>query len=243
MKIYIQAFLLIAAAILFSSCIGMQRQIKLNADGSGSEKMTLVINRNSIMAMQVALSSFDNDSVSNAEDLNEIEDLFKDTTYLAEIRRSFNVQGKTDSLKLVYVKEIASTDSTKTIQIYFKFTNVKHLFGDKLKLQPDDEISEDQIKSISPAEFKLNEDDCEFTYKLGKNSEADTLQQYDSLKVAADKILETVFGKGTLTFEIITENDIIETNADSRSGKKVSWFIPFIDFVKKQKLLKVKFSR
>jgi hypothetical protein len=243
MKIYIRAFLFLAAITMFSSCIGFNRQIKLNSDGSGSEKVTLSLNKNVIIAMQMQLSVFGNDTASHNEDLREIEELFKDTMYLAEFRNEIQKICKTDNLELKSVKEKSSTDSTKIIEIYYKFDNVENLISEKVSMLPGDDMPDGLIKKISPVKFTKGKNYSEFSYKLGKNSETDTLQQYDSLKVSDDKITEMVFGNGTFTIEVRTENKIISTNADNWSGKKAKWVIPMIDYIRKVKNLYLKFSR
>ncbi len=242
MKIYIRAFLFLLAALMLSSCIDMQRKIRLNTDGSGSEKLKISLNKNSIFAMQLALSKLDSDAVSNEEDIKEIQEMFKDTMYLSEIRSSFSNFAVRDSLKLISVKELSSTDSTKTFEIYYSFSNIKNLIGDKLTMMPDDEMPEESAQRISPVEFSEKDNYCEFSYKLGKNSESDTLQQYDSLKILSDKIVETVFGKSTMSFEIRTENKIISSNADSWKGKKALWNILMVDYIRKQRILNLKFE-
>ena len=242
MKIYIRAFLFLLAALTLSSCIDMQRKIRLNSDGSGSEKILITLNKNSILAMQFALSKLDVDSVSIDEDIKEIQEMFKDTMYLAEIRKSFGNFAVKDSLKLISVKEKSSTDSTKSFEIYYSFSSVKNLIGDKLTMMPDDEIPVETEKKISPIDFIVKDNYFEFSYKLGKNSEVDTLKQYDSLKILSDKIMETVFGKSTISFEVITENKIISSNADSWKGKNALWNILMIDYMRKQRILNIKFE-
>ncbi|MEO8513847.1 MAG: hypothetical protein ABI543_09825 [Ignavibacteria bacterium] len=236
MKIYIRAFLFLLSALVLSSCIDMQRKIRLNSDGSGSEKLTISINRNSLLAIQIVLSKINTNTDIITNDIKEVLNMFNDTLYLAEIRAPLLKPGVADSIKLISVKEISSTDSAKSVEIYYSFKSPKNLIDDKLSLMYDAIIPDETKKKNFPVDFIAKEDYCEFSYIMGFRSDKDTMD------LPTDTIDEVICGNRSISFEIRTENDIISSNADSWKGKKAFWKIPLIDHIRKQHELYLKFE-
>ncbi len=241
MNFFKSSFLILLLTVILSSCIGIKREIKLNSNGSGTEKMTITINKKNILALQSVLSSLGNDTDSNNEDVAEMNSLFNDTLYLADIRDSFKKLEVKDSMNLISVKEAISTDSLKTVEIVYDFKKVKFLLSDKAAVNLNNDSTENINKSQPNAKLITKNNQREFIYTLGKQNDDEPIPSNDSVNV--DGILKAIFGQSRFEIQVEVPGDIISTNANVVNGKTAMWDYPMSALLNKIRELKVKFKK
>ena len=243
MSNYKKIFFFLFLALMLSSCIGIKREIKLYPNGSGREKMTITLNKKEIFDLQTMISSMGSDTASNNEDITELNSLFEDTLYLAEIRESFRKLEIRDSMKLTSVKEILSNDSMKTIEIKYDFKDIGHLISDRATANIGNNEKENIKLSETNVKLVKTKGAREFIYLLGKKPDEDKPSLNDSLNMDSQGIMGMIFGNDTFELQVEVPGDIISTNADAVNGRVVKWNNKMTDLLKNMKTLKVKYIK
>jgi hypothetical protein len=214
-------FLIVISLISLSSCIDIDRKIKINADGSGQETQTFNIDRmfydlmfNMVNSMDSTQSKGVKDSLYNHEDM------------LSQIRDGF---GKQEGVEIVDLSGTTNADSSSTYKFTYKFSKVEKI-GFATNVSPE-ELSGKE-KSTSEVIWKDNGNNINFSLlykpKDGNNMSNETNNQSFAF----------LFANKNIKFEIEFPYNIEKSNSISFSGKTGRWVFPLSELMlnKDQKL-------
>jgi len=194
-------FVLLPFAVLFSSCVDITRNIVINADGSGTEKMEVNISQQFFSLMQ---------SLSELDSTKKGKSMYDDSEIIEDIVKNFEGNDITSKPN---VTSVLNADSSKTLTIDYSFTNLSAitlaLDGDK----PAD----------SNGDIYLKEQDgvMKFYYELPNDSKV----SQDSDSANAELVAKLFEGKN-FTINIEFPYDVISSNATSQNGRKLTWTFP-----------------
>jgi hypothetical protein len=196
-KVYKQILILLPFVFLFSSCVDITRNIKLNKDGSGSETMNVNISAQFFQMMKGLA----------ALDTTKKIDVYQDSTIISEVKKNFKDNA------LIELKDITSTntpDSAKNLLVDYTFKDIKAIAVS----MDDDEAS----KSKSSIYMKEQGDKIKFYYEMANQ---DT-ENDNSMSELNGKLFD---GKQFI-LNIEFPYDVISSNATSQDGRKLTWVRP-----------------
>ena len=206
-KIYKQLLLLLPFVILFSSCVDITRNIVINKDGTGSEKMTVNLSRQFFKMMQGLA----------AMDTTRKKDVYDDSEIISQINDNFK---KSEFVSGMNVNSVTNADSSKTLSINYNFSNISVLALDMEKLSGG---------SDSLIYLREENGNMKFFYKLV--NEDNENQASDSTDKSMDEFTKKMFEGKTFTVNIEFPYDVISTNATTQEGRKLTWVFP-MDVIK-----------
>jgi hypothetical protein len=220
---------------VFITCIDIKREIKLNIDGSGTDKIAVTIYPYSFIPKDSIISD-----TSNVYS-KSINLFFNDTSYLQAGREKIQEMNEKYKIEVISINETGRTDTSKTIEMYYKFNDVTALNAasftqDLYKGYLQDTIPDNKV------EFKTNPDNYELIFRAGKDLSVYN-ESKDSNIILVKFILDKMFSKGRFSLTIETETYIIYSNADEWKDKTAKWNIPLKDFVTKVNEMIVRFEK
>lgn len=189
-----------------ASCISINRSIKLNADGSGTEDMRMTMDKEYLLMLASFATAID--SNRKQEIMNA---LYNDSSYIEKIKL------KEETLKGVRVIDASSVttpDSAKVITVIYDFDDISAL---EYSLMGTDDMNGTTDSDIL---MKDNGNTVSFEYRItNKNDMKENDEAGSSLK--AD-IME-LFKDDKLTVNIEMPYDVVSSNAHSSSGRILTW--------------------
>lgn len=197
-KFYRQILILLPFVVLFSSCVDMTRNIVLNKDGSGSEKMNINIGSQFFKMMQ-GLASLDT---------TKKVDVYNDSLIVSEIKKNFK---QTDIITLNDIVSTNTPDSGKNLLVDYAFNKIE-----AVALSLDDEEAKN---SKSVIYMKEQGDVIKFYFEMANEEETGDTSSMGGLN-------EKMFEGRIFTMNIEFPYDIISSNATSQDGRKLTWVRP-----------------
>ncbi len=198
-KIYKFIFVLLPLSILFSSCLDISRNIKLNKDGSGTEVMTI----------DLAHSFFQTINDLAALDTIKKKPNFDDNELTSKIKENL------EENKIIKVNDVATKwnqDSSKTFIIDFSFKDIS-----AVALAFDNgEISHTEKQSVTT--MKEQDGKILFNYTL--------FSEVNNQDSSSAKLSEVIFGNKKYIMTIEFPYDVLSSNAKTTDGRKLTWEIP-----------------
>lgn len=236
-KTFPNFFLLLLLTSLFFSCIDIKREIKLNKDGSGTDRTSLTIYPYSIIPKDSLTSNTD---TSNAYQ-QSLKKFFDDTTYLQAAREKIMEINEKYPIEVISINETGRTDTSKTIEMYYKFKDVSVLNASSFTSEIFEKYANDTT-GTNKVQFITNPDNYEFIFRAGKDlSYAE--ESKDTSLLFVKLLLDKIFSKGRFILTVETESYIIYSNADEWKGKTAYWDIPLKNFITKVNELIVRFEK
>lgn len=198
-KIYKFIFVLLPLSVLFSSCLDISRNIKLNTDGSGKEVMTINL-AHSFFQMMTDLSALDT---------TKKKPQFDDAEIISQMKENL---AKNSNISVNDINAKWNSDSSKTFTIDFNFTDVS-----AVALAFDDgDISGSQKQSS--ATMKEQDGKILFNYTL--------LSEMDQQDSSSAKLSQVMFKDKKYTMTIEFPYEVITSNAQITDGRKLTWELP-----------------
>lgn len=208
----------ILLSILLSSCISINRQIKVNKNGSGSEIMELTFQKAFYDIMSSMTSLMDSTRREGFLDSLYSDDVFQNKT----VEEYDSIEG----IKIINISSVLNEDSSKTFTINYEFDEIKKIGSSLSHINENDDkyqtvvnFSENDGKVYFLYEYKLKDDDN----TLDENGDTDSLAQQMKLSLAK------MFEGGSFDFEVELPFDVISTNADQQNGRNLKWVFPMSD--------------
>lgn len=196
-KFYRQILVLLPFIVLFSSCVDMTRNIVLNKDGSGSEKMNINIGSQFFKMMQGLA----------ALDTTKKVDVYNDSLIVSEIKKNFK---QTDLITLNDIVSTNTPDSGKNLLVDYTFNKIE-----AIALSLDDEEAKN---SKSVIYMKEQGDIIKFYFEMANQEVNDSSSMTD--------LNNKMFEGRVFTINIEFPYDIISSNATSQDGRKLTWVRP-----------------
>lgn len=197
--------LIITAVLLFqlSSCIEIERNIKINADGSGTESQRVNIDRTFYDMMIMLVSSVDSVKGKSIRD-----SLYNHEDFVKKVRSDFENSKDTELKRL---EGVTNADSSTSYFIEYAFNNIDAL-GKMTNTSPDG------LGSESKADIKWVDSGKEIYFSLKyKDKEGE-----DN---SSGKDMSYMFEGKQMRITVEFPYDVISTNAGNYSGRKADWII------------------
>jgi hypothetical protein len=218
MKKLISKFPLLILAISLislSSCIDIDRKIKINADGSGSETQTFNIDRTFYDLIFSMVNGMDSTKSKGLKD-----SLYNHEDMLKQIRNNFSKQ---EGAELIDLTGVTNEDSSTTYKFTYTFTKVDKL-GFATNISPKELSGEE--KSTSEVLWKDNGNTVYFSLLYKPKDEGENSNESNNQAFAF------MFEKKNIKFEIEFPYDIEKSNGKNFNGRTGSWIFPLEEIMK-----------
>lgn len=214
-KISILVFVFINAFMLHS-CISIDRKLKINANGSGDEILTITFHKQFYDAM-ASMSTF----MDSSRRQGFLDSLYSDEIFESKTKNAY------DTIPGIHFIELTSRtneDSSKSFFIKYEFDSISKIGSSLAQLKDSLDKSETKVEWIKDG------DNIKFRYfyewPIAKESQAN-----DSLMEQMRKGMAEMFGSGSATFEIQFPFEIISSNATSAEGNTLKWTFNMSDVI------------
>ncbi|HMQ69726.1 MAG TPA: hypothetical protein PKA90_12165 [Ignavibacteria bacterium] len=216
-------FLIIAICFSLSSCIGVDRQIRLNKDGSGEETMKITF-----MKEFYGLMSSMSAMMDSARQESFLDSLYNDQIFIDKTKNGYDsIQG----VKIIDISSQRNEDSSSTFTIKYSFDNLDILGSSLQKTLEDENDNQDKIPTV--VTMMPEGDNVVFRYDY-ENPEEDT--EIDSTEIAMKNSMMKIFENGYINFEIEFPYEVISSNSTSANGNILKWDYPMKDIFMDSKL-------
>jgi hypothetical protein len=203
--IFFKSLPVILMLFIFSSCISIERAIKINDDGSGKEVMTVQYTKDFFDFLRSTAMAFDSVKGKSIAD-----SLFNEDLFAGEIKDKYK---KIDGITLKDIKSKFNPDSSLTLKINYTFDNIERLSQTLNSLDKDESSFG---KGKTEILFKSEGKKIIFKYKYEIES------QNDSSKSLRNS-LAVFFKDQKMTFNITFPHSIKSSNAIKTNGKTLTW--------------------
>lgn len=216
--------LVIAICISLSSCIGVDRKIKLNKDGSGEETMKITF-----MKEFYALMSSMSAMMDSSRQESFLDSLYNDQIFIDKTKDGYD---SIPGVKIIDIFSEKNFDSSSTFTIKYSFDNLDVLGTSLQKTLEDDKEKQDEIPTT--VTMLPEGDNIVFSYDYD-NPENET-GEVDSSEIAMKNSMVKIFENGFINFEIEFPYEVISSNATSSSGNTLNWDYKMTDIFMDSKL-------
>ncbi|HAY35145.1 MAG TPA: hypothetical protein DCY06_13530 [Bacteroidetes bacterium] len=224
-KPILRFILFLIIPLLMSSCISINRQIKLNRDGTGKEIMKITFMKEFYDVMASMSSLMDS---SRREGF--LDSLYSDEVFENKTAENYDTVA---GLRLIDLSSATNPDSSKTFTIDYEFDNVSkigsslsHINENDDKYVTDVSLKEDGNKVYFLYEYRLKEDGV----ALSEDAAADSLAR--DMKESMSKMFEG----GNFSFEVELPYNVISSNSNSRNGNILKWEFPMTEIMLSEKI-------
>ncbi|MBK8983833.1 MAG: hypothetical protein IPM38_16330 [Ignavibacteria bacterium] len=222
-KLILRSIPLLMIPFLMSSCISINRSIKINRDGSGKEilKITFMKEFYDVMAsMSTLMDSTRRDGF--------LDSLYSDEVFENKTAENYDTIA---GLKLIDLSSTTNSDSSKTFLVDYDFDNISKI-GSSLS-----HINENDDKYVTDVSLKENGDKVYFLYEYRlKDSILATENSSDSLALDMKTSMSKMFEGGNFSFEVELPYNVISSNSNNRSGNILKWDFPMTDVILSDKI-------
>ncbi len=220
-------YLTIAAAaliaLLFSSCISVERRVKLEPDGSGTEELKMIFHREFYTTLGTFAVMFD----STGSMAGVMDSMYNVTSDLNKLREQFN---STDGVTLIDTYNEIQPDSSNIVFVKYSFNNVEKIGQSMNKVNSDFEEN--------PSKVTFESDDGNYVFRyLYENTDTSMSGMGDSASKQMMAGLAGLFSEGKFLFELDAPFDVISSNATSQTGRKLVWDLKMSELMSQENYL------
>jgi hypothetical protein len=201
--------------ITLSSCVDIDRKIKINADGSGTETQNFSIDKTFYDLIFSMVNSLDSTKSKGVKD-----SLYNHEDMLSKIRENMSKQ---DGVEIVNLTGTTNADSSTTYNFTYNFKTIDKL-GYATNISPNELSGEEQNKSV----VIWKDDGSKVNFSLLYKPNTDN----DNSNAENNKAFAYLFANKNIKFEIEFPYEIATCNAKSFSGKTANWVFPLVDLMK-----------
>ena len=200
--------------LTLSSCVDIDRKIKINADGSGSETQTFNIDRTFYDLIFSMVNSMDSVKSKGIKD-----SLYNHEEMLGKIRENLSKQ---EGIEITELTGTTNADSSTTYKFNYRFNKIEKI-GYATNISPKELSGEEQNKS--EVTWKDNGDRINFTLLYKPNNEGENSNDENN------KAFAFLFANKNVKFEIEFPYNIESSNGQSFNGKTGNWTFPLVDLM------------
>ncbi len=213
-RFYIITAIAIISMLSLSSCLSIDRKIKINADGSGTEVQTFNIDRTFYDLIYSMVKAMDSTRAMSVKD-----SLYKHDELLIPIRA--NLSSK-EGIELISLTGVTNEDSSATYKFEYKFNEVSKI-GYATNISAKDISGEKENKS----EIVWNDNGNTINFSLlYKPDPGEDINQEEN-----NKAFSFLFANKNVDFEIEFPYEIESSNAINATGTKGVWSFPVSDLM------------
>jgi hypothetical protein len=200
-------YILLCITLLFSisltSCLSITRTIKLNADGSGTENLSMHMDKEYFLILASFASAID--STKRQDIMNS---LYSDSLYISKMKSRGSSQ---EGVKILDATSVTNEDSSKIVTVLYSFENISDLQN------PLNDNGSSTRKSMETVIFKDNGSTASFLYKRIENQDNENSESSVSSEIT--RLLEG--DKFIMSVEM--PYDVISSNAHITAGRTLTW--------------------
>ena len=208
--------ILLTCSIVLCSCLSINRNIKLNKDGSGSEVLSILFDKQFYQAMS-SMASF----MDSTRRQGFLDSLYSDEFFVNKSKEGYD---SIHGVKLIDIYSEKGPDSSNIFVIKYEFDSVKKI-GSAL-----DQMNSDYDSSKTTVSMTNQESDVVFNYTYTQPN-TEVLSANDSLSEQMKKGMAEIFGGDYINFEIEFPYPVISSNATSGDGNKLRWDYTISDII------------
>ncbi len=224
--------LILLTCLILSSCISIERNIFLNRDGSGTEKIIIKIDKSYFKGeYKNTFSKYlpyspDKDTLRGVLAPKPFEEVYYDSVYKSAIKNLYSADAKNNTTIIDNYEINNLTDSSKQIFLEYRFNDITKLQERFLRMFKEDW---DDLQSIIEVAFDNNQETIVFDYKLYSIDRSKHIPSDSTKKIAEERFSE-LFGSNSFTFKLEVDGKIISTNGEKIDSNSVQWEMPFHKF-------------
>ncbi len=193
--------------LVVSSCISVERYVKLSSDGSGTEEIKMIFQKEFYSGVGSFAMMFD----STATEGDIRDSMYTATSELVSLKEQFQA---TEGITLIDAYSEIQPDSSNVINVKYSFDKVSRIGESMNKVNQDFESTPSKVSLIEEG------DNLFFSYTYENAASGDS---EDSLSAQMLQGLAGMFNTGRFLFELETPFEVISSNATSQSGNKLVW--------------------
>ena len=206
-----------------NSCISIDRNIKINKDGSGEEIMKISFMKEFYTMMSSMASIMD-----SSRQQQFLDSLYSDEIFMNKARSGYD---SIPGLKISDIYSERNPDSSNSFVIKYSFDSISKI-GSSLEKT----IEEDNRKN-SPAVVTLNKEGEEIVFSyIFEQPSGEDIPENDSTMEEMKLGMAKMFGNGYINFEIEFPYEIISSNATSSDNRTLKWNYPISDVFMSSKM-------
>jgi hypothetical protein len=214
-KLFYLPLLFIAVSLFtLSSCLDINRKIKVNPDGSGNEVQTFKIDKMFYDLIFGLVSGLDSSKAKNVKD-----SLYNHDDMLKTIRENLS---KKEGIEIVSLTGVTNSDSSSTYTFDYNFNYIDKI-GYATNISPKELSGEE--KSKSQIVWKDNGNSIYFSLLYTPDSGKEPTESDNN------RAFSYLFAGKNVSFEIEFPYEIESSNALNVSGKKCIWTFPISDMM------------
>lgn len=205
-KYYITLLILISFfTAIFSSCISIERTIRINEDGSGKEYLKVHYTKDFFDFLKSTAMAFD-----SVRGKNIIDSIYSEATFTKDLKKNYK---KIDGIKLKDIKTKMNPDSSMNLLIEYTFEDVGKLSETLRSIEKEDKTFGNSKTEIS---FKQHGKKYLFNFNFQLNDNGDTNKSMSNS-------FAPFFKDQKMTFHITFPFNITSSNALKTKGKTLTW--------------------
>lgn len=211
---YLPLLFLAVSLFTLSSCLDINRKIKVNPDGSGNEVQTFKIDKMFYDLIFGLVQGLDSGKAKTVKD-----SLYNHEDMLKTIRENL---GKKEGIEIVSLTGVTNEDSSSTYIFDYNFNSVEKI-GYATNISPK-ELSGVE-KNKSQVVWKDEGSTIYFSLLYTPDSNKDTTENENN------KAFSFIFANKNVNFDIEFPYEIESSNAMNISGNKAVWTFPISDMM------------
>lgn len=195
-------------SVILSSCLSVNRNIKIKKDGSGEETMKITFQKQFYNLMSSMSSMMD-----SVRRQGYLDSLYSDELFLSQTKNKYD---SIPGIKVIGLSTEKGPDSSNSIIIKYQFDSV-------IKIgQSMGSLKEDESSSITDVSWNKEGDKIFFNYTY-EESPQEKAAVNDSTSAEIKNSMSEVFAGGSFNITIDFPYEVISSNATSREGNLLHW--------------------
>ncbi|MDZ4712775.1 MAG: hypothetical protein SGI89_10675 [bacterium] len=211
------ALLVIFCSFTFCSCLSIDRNIKLNKDGSGEETMSITFQK-TFYSMMSSMSGM----MDSTRKQGFLDSLYSDQIFLSQTKDKYD---SISGIKLIDIYTNKGMDSSNSIVVKYQFDSVAKIAESLNTLKDEDKSGSDTYVTWK------NEDGKMFFNYFSEQSSPSGVDMNDSISQQMKTSMAYLFQGGSVNTVIEFPFDVISSNATSSAGNILTWSYPMTDII------------
>jgi hypothetical protein len=214
--LFFKSIALVICSLSLYSCLSIDRNIKLNKDGSGSEtiRITFLKEFYGMMSSMTAL-------MDSARRQGYKDSLYSDEIFINKTRSRYD---SIPGVKIINISSERNSDSSNSFVIQYDFDSIKRIGSSFNELNDGNGMQETDVMWLNGGDSIL------FKYNY-EQPVPEEIAAEDSVTEQMKEEMSQLFGNGTVHFEIEFPYEVVSSNSTSAEGNKLIWDFPVTDII------------
>lgn len=218
--------ILLSCTFLLCSCLSINRNIKINNDGSGTEVLSVTFDK-MFYEMMASMTSF----MDSTRRQGFLDSLYSDEIFIDRTKLKYDSM---TGIQLINISSLKNSDSSNTFVIEYNYDSISKIASSLNRLNSNSNDT-DSDSSTTTVTFTTQGQDVFFNYTYIQ-SKNDNLQSSDSLSEQMKTGMAEIFSGDNINFEIEFPYTVVSSNASSVKGNKLFWNFTISDIITNNKM-------